>query len=168
MNNARYTREEGPYREVIDGVLRVEIPPDTGVARWWHANGVLAKEVFMLDGMPHGVCLEWHENAMLAREIPYQRGFVNGMVKQWNRDGHLLGAYELQMGRGIIREWYEDGSLKTEIEVLGGGSQRGTIWDETGRSRHVYVWMDHPVSRTEFIRRSSVADRTACGQATMS
>ena len=161
MINNRYTLDEEYYRETIDGVLRVEVPKRTGIARWWYANGNLAKELFMLDGLPDSIGLEWHENGNIAREIPYERGFINGTVRQWSKDGRLLGSYELQMGRGTVREWYEDGSLKAEIEILGGGSQRGTLWDESRQPKEVYVWMDHPVTHTEFIRKSAVETRAA-------
>jgi hypothetical protein len=150
MNNARYTWVNGHYREVIDGVVRVDVPRHTGIARWWHANGHIAKVAFLRNGVPDGLVREWHESGNLARETPYTRGYIHGVVKQWSTDGRLLGTYELRMGRGTVREWNDDGSLKVVKDVLGSGCEHERIWDDHG-FHEVYVWKDHVVSRGEFL-----------------
>lgn len=150
--NSRYTRTNGCYREVIDGVVRVEVPKRTGVARWWHANGRLAREMPVVNGLLDGLAREWHENGQLARETPYTRGYVDGVVKQWSADGRLLGTYELRMGKGTACEWNDDGSLKLVKEIIAGGCEHDRIWDRTG-FKEVYVWKDHVVSREEFLEQ---------------
>jgi antitoxin component YwqK of YwqJK toxin-antitoxin module len=150
MNSSRYTLSNGFYREVIDGVVRVEVPKQSGMARWWHANGRLAREVRLVNGLPEGICWEWHENGALAREIPYTRGFVDGVVKQWSTDGRLLGTYEMQMGRGTACEWNDDGSLKVEKEIIASGCEHDRVWSRSG-IKEIYIWKDHVVSRKEYL-----------------
>lgn len=161
MNASRYTWANGHYREVIDGVVRVDLPGTTGVARWWHANGVLAKVSFLTNGIPDGITREWHENGKLARVIPYEHGFVHGVVEQWGEDGKLLGTYEMNRGKGTVMEWNEDGTLKVVKEILDAGCERDRVWDEHGHCHEVYVWKDHVVSRTEFFRRAPAEAKAA-------
>ncbi len=152
MSNERHSYwSNGIYREFIDGVLRAEVPKQNGTARWWHPNGQLEKESPVVNGVTEGLVREWHENGQLKRETPFRRGNVDGVVRQWNDQGRLLGEYELRSGKGIMREWNNDGSLELELEIIAEGCHRGTIYDDRGRARQVFLWNGRPVSKKKFL-----------------
>jgi antitoxin component YwqK of YwqJK toxin-antitoxin module len=152
MNNGRHSYwSNGVLREFIDGVLRAEIPKQSGVARYWHANGTLAKEMTLVNGVADGTVREWHDNGKLACEKTYKNGEVDGTVQQWNGDGTLLGEYEMKMGWGIERKWNEDGSPKSELEKVAEGAYRGKIWDDRGKARETFLWNGRPVSKNKFL-----------------
>jgi antitoxin component YwqK of YwqJK toxin-antitoxin module len=104
----------------------------------------------MVDGVADGVVREWHANGNVLRETPYRNGAVDGVVSQWNSEGKLLGQYTLSAGLGIQRKWNEDGTLSLEVEIVSEGCHRGTVWDEKGRARKVYLWNGRPVSKGRF------------------
>ncbi len=136
--------------EIVDGLLRREVPRRNGVARFWHANGILEKEMCMVNGVADGVVREWHANGNVLRETPYKNGAVDGVVSQWNSEGKLLGQYTLSAGLGVQRKWNEDGTLSLEVEIVNEGCHRGTVWDDKGRARKVYLWNGRPVSKGRF------------------
>jgi antitoxin component YwqK of YwqJK toxin-antitoxin module len=80
----------GVLYEIIDGILRRQVPKSDGIARSWHANRVLAKEMTLVNGLAEGVCYEWHDNGEMAVERPYKQGLEDGTVRQWNKSGKLL------------------------------------------------------------------------------
>jgi antitoxin component YwqK of YwqJK toxin-antitoxin module len=143
----------GVLREIVDGVVRREIPKADGVSRYWHANGVLAKEMSTKNGLAEGVVREWHDNGQLALEYTYLRGEVDGIVRQWNREGRFLGGYEMKMGWGVERRWNEDGTPKNEMEKLSESATRGKIWDDLGKAREVYLWNGKPVSKKKCLEK---------------
>ena len=147
----------GVLHEIVDGVLRRQIPKGNGVARYWHANGVLAKEMSMVNGVADGTVCEWHDNGQLAREKTYKRGEVDGIVRQWNSEGKLLGEYEMKMGRGVERNWNEDGTLKNEMEILTKNAIRGRVWDDLGKIREIFLWNGKPISQKKFGERLAKA-----------
>ena len=143
----------GVFREFIDGVLRREQPKRDGIARWWHANGTLARECTMVDGKVHGTMRQFHKNGRIAREEPYENGIINGTVTQWNAEGKLLGQYEMKNGRGVKREWKEDGSLRLEFEQVTENASKGRVWDDLGKVREVFLWNGKPISKKKFCER---------------
>ena len=153
MNNQTSYWSNGVLREVVNGVLRREIPKQNGIARWWHPNGALEKEMPMVNGVADGIVHVWHDNGKLAREKIYRRGEVDGMVRQWNREGELLGEYEMKMGWGIEREWNEDGSQKSELEKVAEGAYRGKIWDDKGKIHETFLWNGKPVSKKKLLEK---------------
>jgi len=153
MINRQSFWSNGVLREFIDGVLRREIPKTKGIARYWHANGVLEKEMNMVNGVADGVVREWHDNGQLALEYTYRRREIDGMVRQWNRDGRLLGEYEMKMGWGVRHRWNEDGTPKSEMEKLSENAIRGKVWDDLGKAREVFLWNGKPVSKKKFLEK---------------
>jgi antitoxin component YwqK of YwqJK toxin-antitoxin module len=118
-----------------------------------HPDGSLAKEFSLLNGTVVGAVREWHDNGVLAREEPFESGRVHGAVRQWDRSGRLLGEYEMAGGRGVERVWSEDGSLQTEFEQVSPSGSRGTVYDDLGGGRQVFLWNGTVVSRKTFEER---------------
>ena len=152
MNSQTYW-SNGVLREITDGVLRREIPKSSGVARHWHPNGILAKEMNMVNGVGDGVVREWHDNGQLAHEWTYKMGEIDGIVRQWSREGKLLGEYEMKMGWGISRKWNEEGILVSVLEKISDKGYRGTIWDDHGRSRESFLWNGKSISKKKFYEK---------------
>jgi hypothetical protein len=152
--SSSYSRWEGDeWVQVIDGVVRRRKPRSDGIARSWHANGILASEYTRVNGVNQGMNREWHDNGVLAKEIPVISGRVHGVVRQWNREGKFLGEYTMSQGRGIKRTWNEDGSLLLEHEQLSENAARGKVWDDLGKAREMFLWNGKPISKVRWLKK---------------
>jgi hypothetical protein len=152
--SSSYSKWEGDdWIQVIDGVVRRREPRSNGMSRSWHANGVLASEYTLANGVIEGIDREWHDNGVLAKESPFVSGRVHGIVRQWNRDGKLLGEYSIREGRGVKRVWNEDGSPQTEFEQIAEHAARGKVWDDLGKAREVFLWKGKPISKVRWLKK---------------
>lgn len=142
----------GIRHDIVDGVVR-SIVPKNGVARHWHANGTLARELTLVNGIADGVVREWHDNGKLACEMTYKKGKIDGTVKQWSTKGVLLGEYKLSNGWGISKKWNDDGSLALELEMIVEGSFRAKMYDDRGRAREGFLWNGRPISKKKFAEK---------------
>jgi hypothetical protein len=147
-----YSRWVGDtWIQVEDGVVRRNLPRRNGTARSWHANGELAGEYELVDGVVVGETRERHDNGVLAKTKPFVSGRVHGTVRQWNREGNLLGEYTMTDGRGVQREWNEDGTMLMEHEHFSEGTMRGKVFDDLGKAHEVFMWKGKRISKKKFM-----------------
>jgi antitoxin component YwqK of YwqJK toxin-antitoxin module len=147
----------GTMYEYIYGRLRRELPTN-GIAREWHANGVLAREMKVVNGVAVGTIKEWFDNGQLAKETPIERGKIHGTVYRWARDGRLLGSYEMRWGTGTAKDWDDDGSLNSEMTHYGDGTSHGKSWDDKGKLHETFSLNGRTVSKRKFFEKLNSAD----------
>ena len=94
-----------------------------GEAKFWYANGILAKQSFynknQLDGTlksywpdgsqsaqsnyknsaRHGVQMKWFVTGQLARKTTYNQGLEDGLQQAWLENGKIYVNYEAKNGR---------------------------------------------------------------------
>lgn len=128
-------RSVSPYREEDGRVSHEEreytVDGDVVGYRYYDADGALALETPIRDGLKHGVEYYWYEPGCLTLAAPYENGLPHGTARQWADDGTLMGTYTLVHGTGydLWRQQLGDGPLHiSEIHSMKDGSPHGYEW----------------------------------------
>ncbi|HEX8914815.1 MAG TPA: hypothetical protein VF796_20855 [Humisphaera sp.] len=138
MSGVKTSRVEGGMTVTfVGGVLQSEVPvDDTGTARHYHSNGILALEIPRKLGRNHGTSREWHDNGRPKSEAHY----VYGMIV------------------GVSREWDRDGSLSVELNHVvpdcdGCSAIHGLVHEDEVRVHAKYLWNGKPLSRERWRKK---------------
>ena len=120
--------------------------PFTGIAEWFHDNGVIQQETSYLDGLEHGSAIWWHEDGTRAGQCMYEMGVLNGPMVQWHPGGVAKEMQvQYQSGKMDGREiwWHENGfeeSITTHVKGVMQGMAVG--WFEDGSKSWQANWVD--------------------------
>jgi hypothetical protein len=85
------------------------IPLDGGriLFRRYHDNGAMESEAILTHemGAIEGISRHWHANGTLAEEFSVHNGVYDGVHRIWDANGKLLDEFEMKMGTGVLRIW---------------------------------------------------------------
>lgn len=87
-----------------------------GVRRSWHANGVLAEEITVVDGKPHGPGKTWYDDGKIRSEDHFVNGMLDGEIKRYLEDGKYFSINSYAQGKLNGRNvfYYPNGKLRME------------------------------------------------------
>ena len=92
--------------------------PFTGVAKAFHPNGRLKRELIFHDGFEQGPCRERYSNGQLQREWYAVRGVAEGKVCEWHETGQIKTIGNYSKGAELtFDEWDDAGRHVTHREI---------------------------------------------------
>jgi antitoxin component YwqK of YwqJK toxin-antitoxin module len=103
----------------LDEDIRLyEGKPFTGIARAYHPDKSIRKELPFLNGFREGLCKEWHSNGCLHREWVAVRGVIDGKACEWHANGAMKSIAHYSRGVELsYEEWDDNGTLIMERQI---------------------------------------------------
>jgi hypothetical protein len=109
-----------------DGLTYHGSEPFTGVKFELRADGTLAGEVELREGLRSGMARGWYPNGKLAEAAHYLLDVAHGLWREWEVDGTLVVEQEHELGILLWAREY-DGELKETYRLQEGDPDFETL-----------------------------------------
>ncbi len=106
LNDVPYNGTAVRHMDGAESCILYIIENGVIVKRWgFFSNGILSREEYFKDGLPHGLSIQYFENGQKALETNYKSGVLHGNANKYAKDGSTLRVAKYNLGNLISEKF---------------------------------------------------------------